>query len=148
MTRIYFFGFSLVSALYLAGCAEVDEPTGSRTSSRTTREYGYRGGGDRSTTTTTNQSRRTTTTSGNVRPDVDDDGTTSSETTTTRTTPSDETVSTTPPAGNYPVGTPVPGKPGFVTSPHAPASGYVDVRGFPPGTEVKDPYTQKIFLVP
>ena len=49
---------------------------------------------------------------------------------------------------DYPYGTPVPGKPGFVTSPHAPYSGYVDVRGFPPGTEVKDPYTGKIFLTP
>ena len=49
---------------------------------------------------------------------------------------------------DYPYGTPVAGKPGFVTSPHAPYSGYVDVRGFPPGTEVKDPYTGKIFLVP
>ncbi len=45
-------------------------------------------------------------------------------------------------------GTPVAGKPGFVTSPHAPYAGYVDVRGFPPNTEVKDPYSGKIFLVP
>ncbi len=45
-------------------------------------------------------------------------------------------------------GTPVPGKAGFVTSPHAPYAGYVDVRGFPPNTEVKDPYSGKIFLVP
>ena len=45
-------------------------------------------------------------------------------------------------------GTPVPGKPGFVTSPHSPYAGYVDVRGFPPNTEVKCPYSGKIFLVP
>lgn len=45
-------------------------------------------------------------------------------------------------------GTPVPGKPGFVTSPFAPDKGYVDVTGFPPGTEVKDPYTGKTFLTP
>ena len=47
-----------------------------------------------------------------------------------------------------PFGVPVPGKPGFVISPYRPAAGYIDVRGFPPGTEVKDPYTSKIFLVP
>src|SRR5438445_7154373 len=45
-------------------------------------------------------------------------------------------------------GTPVPGKTGFVTSPFSPQSGYIDVRGFAPGTPVKDPYTGKIFLTP
>jgi hypothetical protein len=45
-------------------------------------------------------------------------------------------------------GTPVPGKQGFVTSPFSPESGYIDVRGFAPGTPVKDPYTGKIFLTP
>jgi len=43
---------------------------------------------------------------------------------------------------------PVPGKPGFVFSPYDQYKGYIDVRGFPPGTEVKDPYSGKSFLVP
>jgi hypothetical protein len=47
-----------------------------------------------------------------------------------------------------PYGTRVPGKPGLVTSPFAPESGYVDVTGSPPGTAVEDPFTGKIFLTP
>ncbi|MDP9004626.1 MAG: hypothetical protein M3N12_07530 [Verrucomicrobiota bacterium] len=49
---------------------------------------------------------------------------------------------------DLPYGIPVPGKPGFVTSPFSPKLGYVDVRGFPSGTEVKDPYSGKVFLTP
>jgi len=49
---------------------------------------------------------------------------------------------------DLPYGTPVPGKPGLVTSPFGSDSGYVDVTGFPPGTAVEDPYTGKIFLTP
>ena len=53
-----------------------------------------------------------------------------------------------PADSNYPYAVPVSGKPGFVASPYAPDAGTVDVRGFNPGTEVKDPYSGKIFLVP
>ncbi|MBA2241616.1 MAG: hypothetical protein H0W04_01820 [Chthoniobacterales bacterium] len=49
--------------------------------------------------------------------------------------------------GDYPYGVPVEGKPGFVRSPFSPDK-MTDVRGYAPGTEVKDPYTGKIFLVP
>lgn len=44
-------------------------------------------------------------------------------------------------------GTPVPGKPGYVYSPYEKTK-VVDVKGYPPGTEVKCPYTNKNFLVP
>jgi hypothetical protein len=68
--------------------------------------------------------------------------------------PPTTTTTTTTPAtqpkvahGDYPYGIPVPNKPHLVESPYSPGK-YVDVEGFAPGTEVKDPYTQKIFLVP
>jgi len=49
---------------------------------------------------------------------------------------------------NLSYGIPVPGKQGLVTSPFSRNSGYIDVGGIPPGTEVKDPYTGDIFLTP
>jgi hypothetical protein len=51
-------------------------------------------------------------------------------------------------AAQFPVAKAVPGKPGYVFSPYDPNGGYVDVSGYPPGSKVKDPYSQKIFLVP
>ena len=49
--------------------------------------------------------------------------------------------------GEIPYGKPVPGKPGFVFSPSDQFK-YIDVRGYPPGTPVTDPYSGKTFLVP
>ena len=49
---------------------------------------------------------------------------------------------------DVPFAVPVPGKQGFVTSPFAPDSGYIDVHQFPPGTDVKDPFTGKVFRTP
>lgn len=46
-----------------------------------------------------------------------------------------------------PYASPVPDKAGFVYSPHNPKF-LIDVRGFPPGTEVNDPNTGKLFKVP
>lgn len=46
-----------------------------------------------------------------------------------------------------PYASPVPDKPGFVYSPHD-SKFLIDVRGFPPGTEVNDPNTGKLFKVP
>ena len=57
------------------------------------------------------------------------------------------TAAATKAKGDFPYGIPVPGKKNLVESPFSPGK-YVDVEGFAPGTEVKDPYTGKIFLAP
>lgn len=67
-------------------------------------------------------------------------------------TPKPETATAPEPAGpaeEEPLfGSPVPGKPGFVTSPYSPGAGYIDVTGLPPGSKARDPYTNKVFRVP
>jgi hypothetical protein len=53
-----------------------------------------------------------------------------------------------PKLGNYEYAKTVPGKPGYVTLPSSPKSGYIDVKGFAPGDLARDPLTQRIFVVP
>lgn len=48
----------------------------------------------------------------------------------------------------FPTAKLVPGKPGYVFSPFDPKGRYVDVSGYTPGSKVKDPWTDKIFIVP
>lgn len=50
-------------------------------------------------------------------------------------------------SAQFPVAKPVPGKPGLVFSPFK-ANAYIDVSGYASGSKVKDPDTQKIFVVP
>ena len=57
------------------------------------------------------------------------------------------TSRTMPSQGQFPVARAVPGKPGYVYSPYD-SSKYVDVTGYTSGSKVKDPYVQRIFIVP
>lgn len=48
----------------------------------------------------------------------------------------------------FPTANAVPDKPGYVFSPFDSSHRYVDVSGYTSGTKVKDPWTEKIFVVP
>ena len=48
----------------------------------------------------------------------------------------------------FPTAKAVPDKPGYVFSPFDLSGRYVDVSGYTSGTKVKDPWTDKIFVVP
>ena len=68
--------------------------------------------------------------------------------------PSTDTTASAPPAapkpapsGDIPYARPVPGKPGYVYSPHEPKK-ILDVTGMRPGTMVQDPQTGAKFRVP
>ena len=121
----------MVCAWILASC-DVDEPPPSHTRRAAT------------TTTTTTQAQyppqqQPFNPNGPAQPD--------SAAQTETTAPPQPAAPTKVAKGDYPYGIPVPNKPHLVESPYSPGK-YVDVEGFAPGTEVKDPYTQKIFLVP
>jgi hypothetical protein len=130
---------ALLAAFFLASC-EIDEPPPRRT-----------------TRTAATRPATATQYPPPTQPFDPAAGTTTATTTTPPTDPADTTAAASTPTtttsttaaarGDYPYGVPVPDKPGFVRSPYSPDK-LTDVRGYAPGTEVKDPYTGKIFLVP
>lgn len=138
------FSFVLVTA-----CQQDDGPrTQNRSSQIGSNNYGYQPATPGTATDFVTQATPTPTPSPNatdtvpgapVQPPSVPPTMASSTTNATATTSSERTL---------PVATPVEGMPGYVTSPFSPYAGYVDVRGYPPNTQVKDPYSGKIFLVP
>lgn len=64
-----------------------------------------------------------------------------------RSTPKKHRPERTEPDSKYPYAEQIPGRPGFLRPPFSPG-GIIDARGFPRGTEIRDPYTREVFLVP
>ena len=128
---------ALLAAFFLASC-EIDEPPPRR---RTTAAVRGPVAPAQYPPPTQPFDPAATTTTTTTTPPIDP-----ADTTAPATTPGTSTT-TTAARGDYPYGVPVPDKPGFVRSPYSPDK-LTDVRGYAPGTEVKDPYTGKIFLVP
>lgn len=133
-----FLPLALLAAFFLVSC-EIDEPprrTTQRAATRPATQYPP-------PTQPFESEAGTTTTTTTTTPPIDP-----ADTTAAASTPPATSGTTTQAArGDYPYGVPVPDKPGFVRSPYSPDK-LTDVRGYAPGTEVKDPYTGKIFLVP
>lgn len=69
------------------------------------------------------------------------------QTTKANTKPSSPESASYPQTG-FPTAKAVPEKPGYVFSPFDSSGRYVDVSGYASGTKVKDPWTDKIFVVP
>jgi hypothetical protein len=130
---------ALLAAFFLASC-EIDEPPPRRTT-RTAATRPATATQYPPPTQPFDPAAGTTTTTTTTPP------TDPADTTAAASTPTTTTSTTAAARGDYPYGVPVPDKPGFVRSPYSPDK-LTDVRGYAPGTEVKDPYTGKIFLVP
>src|SRR5437870_4992937 len=170
MTRLAAFTFML--ALVAAGCRTAENVASTSAAVVTAPAHFVRNklrGGERSTTETTGttiyegqpvveaappqptatplRSPRTVTSSTSTTPPSQQDETRPSTAVTPRPSATPRSSSSNS-AAQFPVAKPVPGKPGYVFSPYDPNGGYVDVSGYPSGSKVKDPYSQKIFLVP